>query len=97
MLIKQQNSIIVTLNDIINDSFCQRTHHRAYKTLERLAEYITNEEYEQINTYLLNTDSNNPDVWNRSGINDTIKYEYQLFVSYMKTLIEKYKKKGLKG
>lgn len=94
---KQQNSIIVALEDIVNDGFCQRTHHRAYKTLEQLAKYITNEEYEQIKTYLLNTDSDNPDVWSRSGINDAIKYEYQLFVSYMKTLIEKYQKKGFKG
>lgn len=95
---KKQNSIVIALNDIINDGFCQRTHRRAYKTLERLAEHITNEEYKQIETYLSHTNSDNPDVWNGyRGITDSLKITYELFASYMKELIEKYQKKGLKG
>lgn len=94
---KKQNSIVVALNDIVNDSFCQRTHHRAYKTLERLTNHITNEEYNEIKTYLSRTDSDNPDVYSGSGMNDFIKMIYELFASYMKELIKKYQKKGLKG
>lgn len=89
---KKQNNIVVALNKILSDGFCQHTHHRAYKTLESLSVSITTDEYKTIKNHLIWTDCDNPDVWGGwRGITDGVKYEYKLFSEYIKSLIKKYK------
>lgn len=88
---KKQNDIVITLNKILNDGFCQQSHHRTYQTLKKLKQYITEDEYKTIHKHLLWTDSDNPDVWyGCSGITESAKYEYTLFSEYIKSLISKY-------
>lgn len=89
---KKQNDIVVALNKILNDGFCQHTHHRAYRTLENLKKDITTEEYQEIKKHLIWTDCDNPDVWGGVfGMSHNVKYEYSLFSEYIKCLIGKYK------
>lgn len=89
---KKQNNIVVALNKILNDGFCQHTHHRAYRTLENLKKDITTEEYQEIKNHLIWTDCDNPDVWcGWMGITDHVKYQYCLFSEYIKSLTKKYK------
>lgn len=89
---KKQNNIVITLNKILNDGFCQYTHHRAYKTLENLKKDITTEEYQTIKNHLIRTDCDNPDVWGGVfGMSYNVKYEYGLFSEYIKNLVGKYK------
>lgn len=90
---KNQNNIVVSLNKILSDAHCQYTHSRAYKTLENLRDYITEEEYQAIKKHLIWTDSErNPDVWNWGGhgANSMQKWEYKSFSETIKSLIEKY-------
>ena len=83
---------MIALNKILNDGFCRYSHHRAYKTLEKLKKDITTEEYQTINNHLIWTDCDNPDVWGGVfGMSYNVKYEYKLFAEYIKSLIEKYK------
>lgn len=90
---KKQNSIVVTLNKILNDGFCQYTHHRAYHALEGLKEFITADEYQTIKKHLIWTDCDNPDVWGGVfGMSYHVKYEYGLFSEYIKSLIKKYER-----
>lgn len=88
---KKQNNIVIALNKILNDGFCQYSHHRAYKTLEDLKKNITIEEYETIKNHLIWTDCDNTDVWGGwRGITDDVKYQYRLFSEYIKSLTKKY-------
>ena len=88
---RKQNNIIIALNKILNDGFCQYSHHRAYKTLESLSASITADEYRIIKNHLIWTGCDNPDVWGGwHGITDHVKYEYRLFSEYIKSLIKKY-------
>lgn len=45
---RKQNNTAIALNKLLNDAFCQYSHHRAYKTLESLKQSITAEEYETL-------------------------------------------------
>ena len=89
---KKQNNIVIALNRILNDGFCQQSHHRAYRTLENLKVFITTDEYQTIKNHLIWTDCDNPDVWGGVfGMSGSVKYEYRLFSEYIKCLIGKYK------
>ena len=90
---KKQNNIIIALNKILNDGFCQHSHHRAYKTLENLKKNITTEEYQTIKNHLIWTDCDNPDVWGGVfGMSYDVKHEYELFSEYIKSLTKKYER-----
>ena len=92
---KKQNNIVIALNRMLNDAFCQYSHHRAYKTLENLKNDITIEEYQMLKNHLIWTDCDNPDVWGGVfGMSDNVKYEYKLFSDYIKSLVERYKQLG---
>ena len=87
------NNIVVALNKILNDGFCQYTHHRAYQTLRNIKEFITENEYQEIHERLIWTDPDNPDVWNGGrGIDGYTKHQYELLSECIKSLIEKYRR-----
>jgi hypothetical protein len=88
---RKQSNIVIALNRILNDGFCQYSHHRAYKILENLKKYITAEEYKTLKNHLVWTDCDNPDVYGGVfGMSHNVKYEYKLFSEYIKALINKY-------
>ncbi len=93
MKIEKQNNVVLSLNKILSDAHCQYTHSRAYKILENLRDFITEEEYQAIKKHLIWTDGErNPDVWNWGGhgITPIQKWEYKLFSETIKSLIKKY-------
>ena len=88
---KQPNAIVMALQTILNDGFCKHTHHRAYKTLEAIKSLITADEYNTLQKHLVNTDCDNPDVYNgQGGLTQAEKHEYSLFAQSVHTLIQKY-------
>ena len=88
---KQNNVVVVALNKILNDGFCQYTHHRTYQTLRNIKEFITDDEYQEIHERLIWTDPDNPDIWTGTkGINGYTEYQYELFSECVKSLIGKY-------
>lgn len=91
---RKQNNTAIALNKLLNDAFCQYSHHRAYKTLESLKQSITAEEYETLQHHLIWTDCDSPDVYGGVfGMSHNVKHEYELFSEYIKYLINKYERK----
>lgn len=91
---RKQNNTATALNRLLNDAFCQHSHHRAYKTLESLKQLITAEEYNTLKHHLIWTDCDNPDVYGGVfGMSHNVNHEYELFSEYIKYLINKYERK----
>ena len=90
------NTLLKSLDFILNKGFCATTHHRAEHELKKIKSLLTTEEFDKLHYLLAYVNPDNPDMYvapawkTLSDGMHHVFYERELLANYVKTLKTKY-------